>query len=149
MIIDTLENVKKYFKNQNLANAIQNFLADAENKQVGKHDIYGGTFAKVQEYTTKLIENVKMEAHVKYLDLQYIHSGKEIVITKQKGDDKPVVEYNEIKDVEFYLPTNFESNKLNQGCFALIFPEDLHQCIADGQPINIKKVVVKIPVGDI
>lgn len=148
MIIDTLKNVKKYVKNQNLATAITDFLSQAEDKAVGKYDIYGGTFAKVQEYTTKLIEDVKLEAHVNYLDLQYIHNGKEIVITKEKGDDKPVVEYNEQKDVAFYLPENFESSKLNQGSFALIFPNDLHQCIADGQPISIKKVVVKIPVSE-
>lgn len=148
MIIDKLSNVNKYVKNQELAKAITDFLTKTGEKAVGKYDIYGGTFAKVQEYTTKLLSEVKMETHVKYLDLQYIHSGCETVITDKLNGQTPVNEYNPEKDVTFYLPEKFESAPLKAGYFALIFPEDLHQCIADGQPIDIKKVVVKIPVSE-
>ena len=148
MIIDKLSNLQKHVKNPELANAIKNFLENAADKEVGKHDILGGTFAKVQEYETKSLNQVKMEAHVKYLDLQYIHSGSEIVIYKDIEGAIPETEYNDVKDVTFYAPTDYKSDELNAGCFAIMFPNDLHQCIANGAPENVKKVVVKIPVSE-
>ncbi|MBQ7236767.1 MAG: YhcH/YjgK/YiaL family protein [Clostridia bacterium] len=148
MIIDKLSNLQKHVKDPELANSIKNFLENAEQKEVGKHEIYGGTFAKVQEYLTKTLDQVKMEAHVKYLDLQYIHSGSEIVIYKDIDGAVPETEYNDVKDVTFYAPTDYKSSELNAGCFAIMFQNDLHQCIANGAPENIKKVVVKIPVSE-
>ena len=149
MIIDKLSNIEKHFNDKKLANAIKEFLLDAENKEVGKHDILDGTFAKVQEYDTKPLTEVKMEAHKKYLDLQYIHKGSEIVISKNIENQAPITEYNEVKDVIFYSPSDYAEDKLLEGSFAIMFPEDLHQCIANGEPTALKKVVVKIPVDAI
>lgn len=149
MIIDKLSNIEKHFNNKALAEAIKEFLLNAENKEVGKHDILDGAFAKIQQYETKALSDVKMEAHRKYIDLQYIHKGSEIVISKNINGNTPITEYNDVKDVIFYVPEGFDSDTLNKGSFAIMFPEDLHQCIANGKPEQIKKVVVKIPVDAI
>ena len=149
MIIDKLSNIEKYFNDKALAKAIKEFLLDAESKAVGKHDILGGTFAKVQEYDTNPLTEVKMEAHKKYLDLQYIHKGSEIVISKNIENQAPITEYNDVKDVIFYSPSDYAKDELLEGSFAIMFPEDLHQCIANGNPVALKKVVVKIPVDAI
>ena len=149
MIIDKLSNIEKHFNDKELAKAIKEFLLKAEEKEVGTHDILGGTFAKVQAYETKPLTEVKMEAHRKYLDLQYIHKGSEIVISKNIENQAPVTEYNEVKDVIFYAPNDYAKDELPEGSFAIMFPEDLHQCIANGSPVDLKKVVVKIPVDAI
>ena len=148
MIIDKLSNISKHVKNQELSNAIKNFLENASEKEVGTHAILNNTVAKVQEYLTKPLEEIKTEAHVKFIDLQYMHTGCELVLSKDIDGQKPVTEYNEVKDVIFYAPENCEKSQLLAGCFAIMLPNDLHQCVALNEPEQIKKVVVKIPVEE-
>ena len=148
MIIDKLENLSKYINND-LASAISEFLKDAKNVTLGKHDIVGGTFANVLEYSTKVFETVKMEAHIKYLDLQYMVSGVEKVLYQDKGDNSPINEYNDVKDVIHYSPNTYTEHLLEEGYFGIMFPNDLHQCVCKDTPLAIKKIVVKIPVDAI
>ena len=108
-----------------------------------------GTFANVLEYTTKPFEEVKTEAHVKYVDLQYVCKGKERVIYSDKGEYAPINEYNDIKDVIHYAPSSYTEHILNSGYFGIMYPNDLHQCVAVTDPTPLKKIVVKIPVGKI
>ncbi len=147
MYIDKIENLKNYIKDQNLLNAILDFLKTAKTAEKGKHDILGETHANVLEYTTKPFESVKMEAHEKFLDLQYIVSGEEKILKQELADNKPITEYDEAKDRIFYSPTTFDVALLTKGTFGIMYPNDLHQCVAVCDPIDIKKVVVKIPVG--
>ncbi|MBQ3116437.1 MAG: YhcH/YjgK/YiaL family protein [Clostridia bacterium] len=147
MYIDKLENLSNYIKDQKLAKAITEFLLNSANVEAGKHPILDGTFANVLEYTTKPFEAVKMEAHRKYLDLQYVVCGEEAVLKQDLADNQPINEYNEVKDVVHYSPKAFDKALLLEGTFGIMFPEDLHQCIAVTAPAPIKKVVVKIPVG--
>jgi YhcH/YjgK/YiaL family protein len=147
MIIDKLENLGNYVKDEQLKNAIENFLKNAKTVETGKHPILDGTFANVLEYQTKPFEAVKMEAHRKYLDLQYIVCGEETVLKQDLDDNQPINEYNDVKDVVHYSPKTFDRALLLEGTFGIMFPEDLHQCIAVTEPAPLKKVVVKIPVG--
>ena len=39
-------------------------------KEVGRYELGGGVFALVQSYDTKAVENCKIEAHKKYIDIQ-------------------------------------------------------------------------------
>lgn len=147
MYIDKLENLSNYVKDQKLAKAITEFLLNSATVEAGKHPILDGTFANVLEYTTKAFETVKMEAHRKYLDLQYVVSGEEAVLKQDLDDNAPINEYNDVKDVVHYSPKSYDKALLLEGMFGIMFPEDLHQCIAVSSPAPIKKVVVKIPVG--
>lgn len=147
MYIDKLENLSNYIKDQKLAKAITEFLLNSVTVEAGKHPILDGTFANVLEYTTKAFETVKMEAHRKYLDLQYVVSGEEAVLKQDLDDNAPINEYNDVKDVVHYSPKSYDKALLLEGTFGIMFPEDLHQCIAVSSPAPIKKVVVKIPVG--
>ena len=147
MFIDKLENLGNYIKDEQLKTAVETFLKNAKDVEAGKHPILDGTFANVLEYTTKPFEGVKMEAHRKYLDLQYIVSGEEAVLKQDLDDNEPINEYNEVKDVVHYSPKSFDRAILVEGTFGIMFPEDLHQCIATTSPALLKKVVVKIPVG--
>lgn len=149
MIIDKLENLGKYIKDDTLKVAIENFLKNAESAETGKHPILDGTFANVLEYTTKPFETVKMEAHRKYIDLQYIVNGEEAVLKQDLDDNQPINEYNDVKDVVHYSPKTFDSALLLKGTFGIMFPEDLHQCLAVTEPAPLKKVVVKIPIENI
>ncbi len=146
MYIDKIANLKDYIKDKELLNAILDFLKTAKTADKGKHVILGETYANVLEYTTKPFESVKMEAHRAFLDLQYIVCGEEKILKQDLADNKPVTEYDDVKDRAFYSPKTFDSALLLEGTFGIMYPNDLHQCIAVESPIEIKKVVFKIPV---
>ena len=49
--------------------------AIASPKEIGRYDLEGGVFALVQSYDTKSVENCKIEAHKKYIDIQCVLKG--------------------------------------------------------------------------
>ena len=107
MIIDKIENCGQYYgmhKNfQRAFEAIKNALD--KDMPVGKYEIDGADlFISVQEYNTKLEENARFEAHRKYIDIQYIVSGEEVVEVTDISKTSVETEYNEAKDMEFYTP---------------------------------------------
>ncbi len=119
----------------------------AKSVDTGKHVILGETFANVLEYTTKPFTEIKMEAHRAFLDLQYIVCGEEKILKQDLADNKPVTDYDNSKDRAFYSPKTFDTALLFEGTFGIMYPNDLHQCVAVDEPINIRKIVFKIPVG--
>lgn len=97
-------------------------------------------------YMSRPAAQSHLESHRKFLDIQYIVSGREwIGYCPVEGltVDRP---YEVDKDVEFYKPVEPISRILmNAGTFAIFFPHDAHM---PGQmverPEQVKKVVVKI-----
>ena len=150
MIIDTLENSEKYYlvhKNlQKAFDAIKNTLD--KDMPVGKYEIDGkDLFISVQEYDTKLEENARFEAHRKYIDIQYIVSGEEVVEVTDLSKTSVKTAYNEEKDVEFYSATaRVWRGSLTAGEYGIFFPNDVHRpaIAVDGAPAPVKKILVKI-----
>ncbi len=147
MYIDKFENLKNYIKDQDLLKAVSDFLKTAKSAPKGRNDILGETYANVLEYTTKKFETIKMEVHRQFVDLQYVVSGEEKLLKQDIAGNPAITEYDAEKDYAFHAPETFDSAILSEGTFAILYPNDLHQCVALGDPIDIKKVVVKIPVG--
>jgi YhcH/YjgK/YiaL family protein len=114
----------------------------------GKYEIAGSDiYASLSEYTTDRKENKKPEAHVKYVDIQYIISGTENI---GYGDLAPGLAVKEDKlaekDVIFYQDVPGETDlKLTAGMYAVFFPWDVHRpgCAA-GESVPVRKVVVKV-----
>ncbi|HAF27831.1 MAG TPA: YhcH/YjgK/YiaL family protein [Bacteroidales bacterium] len=110
----------------------------------GKYEIEGeNIFALVQEYNTKDAKDAKPEAHKKYIDIQYIHSGTELIGVATLKNQVIVVTDPE-KDITFF---DGETSlvKLEAGMFAIFFPGDLHMPgILETQPAKVKKVVIKV-----
>lgn len=116
----------------------------------GKYEISGNDiYASVYEYATDLKENKKPEAHVKYVDIQYIISGAENIGFGVLTDALAVKEDKLAeKDVIFYQAVPNETDlKLTEGMYAIFFPWDVHRpgCAA-GAPGPVRKVVVKVKV---
>jgi len=87
------------------------------------------------------------EAHRKYLDIQYIVKGQEVVGWADLADCELVGEFNETKDVGKYSG-NFEYMTINEGICYVAFPEDAHM---PGRHLDVPndfvKVVVKLKVN--
>ena len=86
------------------------------------------------------------EAHRKYMDIQYIVKGKEVMGWADLADCQIVGEFNEEKDIGKY-EGNFEYITINEGICYVAFPEDAHM---PGRHLDVPndfvKVVVKLKV---
>ena len=116
----------------------------------GRHVICGDDmFAIISEYSPEDKEKRKPETHEKYIDIQYIISGEEIMGYKNFSQASMVLEDHLIeKDIVFYKGIDNESEiKLQQGMFAIFFPWDIHRpgCISKTD-IEVRKVVLKIKI---
>ena len=117
----------------------------------GKYPLESGAYAVVSEYETKSLADAKFEAHRKYIDVQLILAGEEIIgvmPTERMREGVCIGEYNPDKDIELYRECGeYEANPLSAGDFIILYPEDGHMpAVHKDAPSHIKKIVFKIPV---
>lgn len=148
MIIDSIKNHRIYQslgKDFKLAFA---YLTDPalSRSTSGKYPIDGDRiFAIIQEYDTKDIADGKLESHRKFIDIQFLLSGSELIGTALLADRKPVI--SKPDDDLYFYDGEASMVKMDEGMFAVFFPEDLHMPgIMVGQRKKVKKVVIKIQV---
>ena len=114
----------------------------------GRYEIDGtAIFALVQEYRPAPKEEKKPEAHRKYLDIQYVFQGSEIICYGLENRANEVLEdLLAEKDLLFFKSVQNEMDLiLTEGMYVILFPQDIHRpgCrYGDGG--QVKKVVVKI-----
>lgn len=116
----------------------------------GRVDIDGDrVFAIVQRYETVKTDTPRFEYHKKYIDIQYIVSGEE-VIGWAPADRMMVTEgYDGDKDICFGTVPNGEVTPvyLKAGQLAVLYPEDGHAPkLAADEPSHVFKIVFKIVV---
>ena len=149
MIIDSLKNAGLYYGVSSRLKLALEYLkkTDFESMDLGRYEIDGtNVYALVQQYETKSIEQGAWEAHRKYIDVQYVYSGSELMGYSYIHEIKVAKEYNESGD---YLLLKGEGNffKVEAGSFVVFLPEDAHMpCISIVEAEKVKKVVVKVAV---
>lgn len=151
MIIDSLEQYSLYNFGPAWEKAFK-FLSSIDLLLgPGKHIIDGeNVFAIVNEYETKPHNEGRFEAHRKYVDIQFLLSGREKLRWSALKNLEPEALYNHERDVEFFKisPEVPSLSTLEPGIFMAFFPEDGHMpglaCSDKTEPV--KKVVVKIAV---
>lgn len=115
---------------------------------VGKYDLENGVYVSVQEYTTKARSEAKYEAHKKFIDIQMILSGKELIAVSPIEKMTISDEYNEEKDfMLFHHNDECTDYVLEAGDFLILYPQDVHMpgvCVNEKSPV--RKIVVKVPV---
>lgn len=114
----------------------------------GKHQIQGEElYATVAEYETQEWAEKMPEAHRRYLDIQCLAYGEEVIGCRPFGDDLEAAEDRlEKDDLIFYKPTQSEGQiVLSPGRYCIFWPGELHRpgCSKDGRK-KVKKIVVKI-----
>ena len=151
MIFDTLMNSRRYdVLSSRMAKAFEVLRNFRGNEAVGRHEIAGDEiYAMVQKYTTEPMENMVFEVHRRYIDVQYVHAGRETVLyAPLSAMRKAMLAYDEAKDAAlFELVPDTTHLRLSDGCFAILFPEDAHApCMVWGKTEVIVKVVIKVAV---
>ena len=149
MIIDKLSNSHLY---SGLGESINKAFAylketDFSKMEIGKYEIDGDNiFALVNEYNTKDATEGKLEAHKRYIDLQFVAKGSELMGYAPLENQKVIDEYNEQNDI-FFFSGKKSFTLVDEGMFAIFFPTDVH---LPGIKVNeksfVKKVVIKVKV---
>ena len=155
MITDTLQHIGQY---QGMDLSLDRGLeylkrvADdglAQRLADGRYEIQGQElYASVSTYTTQKPSVKPFEAHRKYIDLQYVFSGRETLYWSLLDRLRLEREYSEAEDSAHYSGPEGVPIPLEAGCFAVLFPQDAHKpgCIWD-KPGQVHKLVVKVRVG--
>jgi biofilm protein TabA len=140
-----------YFKNKARWQKAFIFLknTDLTKSDLKRYDIDGDKlFATVSEYTSKNEETTNFEAHRKYIDIQYVISGKEVMNIAPLTSVKEVLTpYDTTKDIEFVTVPKIINYKATPSNFFIFFPCDAHRPgLKDGTNSPVRKVVIKLRV---
>ncbi|MGD0572211.1 MAG: YhcH/YjgK/YiaL family protein [Sedimentisphaerales bacterium] len=149
MILDRIDNTHLYVgPHAGFARAFE-ILTDKtlSQKQDGKYTVDGEKiYYTLQRYTTKPLNEGNLEAHRKYIDIQFLLEGVEILgYAPLKGLTTAEV-YNPQKDIAFFnTPKEITKVILEPGLFCILFPDDAHlPCRQLAGPTDVRKVVIKI-----
>ena len=145
MIKDNIKNAEKYFS---LSDDIKKALlylqnTDFKSLKSGRYYIDGDNmYVNLDEYETRISDRI--EAHRKYIDIQYIVKGEENIGVATLDNLTPITEYDTDKDIIFYKgDANLHTVKENE--FIIFYPEDAHlPCQIIKNQGHVKKAVVKI-----
>ncbi|HEY7751246.1 MAG TPA: YhcH/YjgK/YiaL family protein [Ignavibacteriaceae bacterium] len=147
MIIDKFENINLYKNIHSGINLAFDYIRknDFKNIKPGKYEIDGQeVFALISEYQSKPEAEGKLEAHKKYIDVQYVISGEELMGYSPLGNQTILAPYKEENDIIFYSGEK-SFTKVSAGMFAIFFPGDVHMPgIKTETPSFVKKLVIKV-----
>jgi YhcH/YjgK/YiaL family protein len=149
--INRKELAVSYYKNKERWDKAFTFLknSDLSRLEVKRYDIDGDNlYAPISEYLTKNEDDAKFEAHQKYIDLQYVISGIELMGIAPMSQKKEVITpYDSAKDVEFLTVTSSVNIKATPDKFFIFFPSDIHRPgVKVGENSQVRKVVIKVKI---
>jgi len=145
MVIDTLENLKRYENLSPLFKKVVEFckandLAKLEN---GKHEIEGADlFVNITDARGRDMMEAVIETHKRMIDIQIPLSGDE-TFGYTPLENLPEAEYNDQKDITKYEGPAESYITCHPGMFAIFFPEDGHAPCISTEP-TIHKAIFKL-----
>lgn len=146
MIIDTLENLKKYVGVNPLFADVVKFIEenDLMSLESGKHMIKDkDLFVNITTAKGKTPDEAVMETHVNMIDIQ-IPLDEEETFGYLPLEDLPEAEYNAEKDITKYPGIPGSSYvTCRPGMMAIFFPQDGHAPCISGSA-EIKKAIFKV-----
>jgi YhcH/YjgK/YiaL family protein len=104
-------------------------------------------YVLMQSYTTKPEIEARLEAHRRYLDIQVVLEGREIIYWAPIEGLEADGAYSEERDVIFYKGSVPGAVTVSAGCFAIFYPQDGHKpCCHWGAAAPVRKAVFKVRV---
>lgn len=151
MIVDRLENWQRYFRGEAWRKTFEYLMALTPDAPEGIIEIQGrDIYARVMSYETTMEDNVLLESHREYIDVQSSLINEERIDWFPLEGLRAKDDYNFEKDVTHYHRPGQSLGRVvvRPGMFAVLFPEDAHvpKLITD-KPHWMKKVVVKLRVA--
>ncbi len=148
MILDTLANSGRYLGVHDGFRKAFEFLsrADLRGLPTGRTEIEGERlFALVSKGPGRSRREARLEAHTRYIDLQYVISGVDMMGWKPVSACKrPAGPIDPEKDVGYFDDDPEAWIAVHAGAFAVFFPADAHLPLVGAGEIH--KIVVKVAV---
>lgn len=115
----------------------------------GRYDLEDGCYVNVDDYDTR--ENLRYEAHRKFVDVQLMVSGEETILCAPICHGNVIVPYDSNKDVAFYDASMgpYCELLLTEGMAAVFHPWDMHAPCNYSQVRHNRKLVFKFPVEQV
>lgn len=150
MVVDHLSQADKYINlHPGIAKALDYLRStDFTKMALGRYEIDGDKLiAIVNEYATVDAATEQMEAHRKYIDVQYIVSGTEQMGIAAFRTQTISKEYDAEKDYLLVADAPHYFIRVSPGMFTIFFPTDLHMPnLIDKVSTTVRKVVMKVAV---
>ena len=147
MILDRIEEQKRYYALHVEMEQAFSFISEAIDLETGRYDLDNGLFATISEGTTRPKDSIHFEAHKKYIDLQYCITGSERIAWANIHELNPVDSENAGDNYYYEGPST--SFSIRPGTFYIMFPSDAHKTSCHNEfPKYYKKVVIKLPVEE-
>ena len=147
MIVDRLGHERLYLGVSAALRKALEFLqsTDFGSCAPGRMDLDGERlFALVQDYQTKARETAQWEAHRRYIDVQYVVAGCEIMGWSPIDRLKEQQPYDPQTDCEMLRGAG-DFFMMPAGMFAVFFPKEAHMPgLSHNAPAAVRKVVVKV-----
>ncbi len=148
MILDRLENAEHYYAmHPNFEKAFA-FLRQSNLAALPaeRYDIDGDrVFCMISKGPGRSRAEAKLEAHRKYIDIQYVIAGSDDMGWKPTADCELVeTAYNAEKDIEFFNDEPDSWTEVPAASFVIFFPQDAHAPLVGSKEIH--KAVLKIAV---
>lgn len=152
MIIDSIKNAKKYYdvhpSFKAAFEALEKISSDTPDERITVDG--DNIFVNLATYVNKNVDECLFESHKKYIDIQYVINGAELIDICDTEILKATDDRLDTDDIAFYENTDtFSTAYLSEGIFVVLFPGEAHRpCVApDGKGVNVKKAVAKIIYG--
>ncbi len=150
MIITDLTNLESYkAMSKNMRVAIEYLESiNLDSIEDGTYPVLDDDiFVVVSTYITREHGESKYEAHRKYIDIQTLISGEEMIFCNQVNHMEPDGAYNIEKDkLNFKDQAGEVSIHLKPGMVTIFYPSDVHKacCNVCDEPKLVRKLVAKV-----
>ena len=152
MVVDKLENLMRYgglhpHFPKAFAFLMELLERGAEN---GRYELDGDVYVNLLNDDTKSDACATAESHRKYIDVQLVIDGAEIMcIPSQAQQPEISVAYREDRDCAFYAPvvcSDCHQLRMEAEQFVIFFAGELHapMMAVDGVTATVRKAVVKV-----
>lgn len=150
--IDQQEFARQYHANQAYWDKAFAFMKETDLATVkpGRYPIDGeNVYASITEAPTRELDSSKFEAHQKYVDLQYVIKGKELIGVAPLSTLTVINPYDASKDIGFHAGEGKYYEAL-PGTFFIFFPKNAHRPGLKVKNLGVvKKLVIKVSTGSI
>ena len=144
MILDDLNGATRYYNLHPDFRQAFEFLArtDLASLATGKYELQGERlFVLINRDPGRGHEGARLEAHRKYIDIQFLVDGSEEIGWRPTAECQQLSEpYAEPRDIMFFADAPQTWIQLPKGKYMIFYPEDAHAPLA-ARGDNVKAVV--------
>lgn len=148
MILDILSQAERYFALHPLFEQAFRYLQQHQNQPPvhGRYELAGQQLiAIVESAPGRGRDHSPLEAHRRYIDIQYTLHGDELIGWRNHSTCKEIKNgYDPARDIEFFNDTPHVWLPVQPHSFAVFFPNDAHAPLAGAGILN--KIIMKVAV---